>query len=61
MASAAGNHGIHWGILPCNPAYARRCVALDCRVLSLGIDVWAVQRGLKAFQSEFQEFFGDLA
>lgn len=60
VARAARGHGIHWGVLPCNPAYARRCVSLDCRMLSLGIDVWALQRGLKAFQIEYQEFFGDV-
>ncbi len=52
--------GIHWGILPCNAAYARRCVALDCRMLSLGIDVWALQRGLRSFHAEYQEYFADL-
>jgi 2-dehydro-3-deoxyglucarate aldolase/4-hydroxy-2-oxoheptanedioate aldolase len=57
VAQAAHNHGISWGILPANVAYARRCMELGCRMLSLGIDVWIVQRGLKAFQSEYAEFF----
>ena len=57
VAQAARNNGIHWAILPCNPVYARRCVDLGCRMLSLGIDVWAVQRGLQAFQTEYAEFF----
>ena len=57
VAKAAASQGIHWAILPANPAYARRCVELGCRMLSLGIDVWAVQRGLKAFQAEYAEFF----
>jgi 4-hydroxy-2-oxoheptanedioate aldolase len=58
VARAARQNGIHWAILPPNPAYARRCVELGCRMLSLGIDVWAVQRGLASFQSEYAEFFG---
>jgi 2-dehydro-3-deoxyglucarate aldolase/4-hydroxy-2-oxoheptanedioate aldolase len=57
VAQAARSHGIHWAILPPTAAYARRCVELGCRMLSLGLDVWAVQRGLKAFQSEFADYF----
>jgi 2-keto-3-deoxy-L-rhamnonate aldolase RhmA len=57
VAQAAKNNNIHWGVLPLNVAYARRCVELGCRMLSLGIDVWVIQRGLKTFQAEFEEFF----
>ncbi|HLN31930.1 MAG TPA: aldolase/citrate lyase family protein [Gemmataceae bacterium] len=57
VAQAARNNGIHWAVLPMNPAYAKRCVDLGCNMLSLGIDVWFVQRGLKAFQAEYAEFF----
>ena len=57
MARAAKNHGIHWAILPLSPAHARRCVDMGCRMLSLGLDVWMVQRGLAAFQSEYAEYF----
>jgi hypothetical protein len=32
-------------------------VALGCRILSLGIDAWAFQRGVQAFQTEYAEFF----
>jgi len=53
VAKAAKAHGIHWAILPRNAAYAQRCVDLGCRMLSLGIDTWTVQRGLKAFVDEF--------
>ena len=57
VAEAARKHGIHWAILPPNPTYAQRCVELGCRMLSLGIDVWVVQRGLAAFQNEYARFF----
>jgi 4-hydroxy-2-oxoheptanedioate aldolase len=57
VAQAARQNGIHWAILPPNLNYARRCVELGCRMLSLGIDVWVVQRGLATFQSEYAEFF----
>lgn len=53
VAKAARDHGIHWAILPPNLAYAQRCVDLGCRMLSLGIDTWTVQRGLKAFADEY--------
>jgi 2-keto-3-deoxy-L-rhamnonate aldolase RhmA len=57
VAAAARSNNVAWGILPPSPAYARRCVELGCRMLSLGIDVWIVQRGLRAFQAEYEEFF----
>jgi hypothetical protein len=40
-------------MLPANLAHARRCVDMGCRMLSLGLDTWAVQRGVRAFQMEF--------
>jgi 2-dehydro-3-deoxyglucarate aldolase/4-hydroxy-2-oxoheptanedioate aldolase len=57
VAAAARANGIHWAILPPNLAHARRCVELGCRMLSIGLDVWIAQRGLKAFQTEYAEFF----
>jgi 2-dehydro-3-deoxyglucarate aldolase/4-hydroxy-2-oxoheptanedioate aldolase len=57
VARAAAAHGIHWAILPPHAAHARRCAELGCRMLSLGIDVWAVQRGLKSFANEYGDFF----
>jgi 2-dehydro-3-deoxyglucarate aldolase/4-hydroxy-2-oxoheptanedioate aldolase len=57
VARAARDHGIHWAILPPNADYARRCVGMGCRMLSLGLDTWAFQRGIKSFQNEYAEFF----
>jgi len=57
VARAASARGIHWAILPPNAVHAQRCVDLGCRMLSLGLDVWAVQRGLKAFQQEYASHF----
>lgn len=54
VANAARANGIHWAILPRTAAYAKRCVDLGCRMLSVGLDVWAVQRGLKSFLSEYE-------
>ena len=58
VADAAKRNGIHWAILPPNPAYAQRCVEMGCRMLSLGIDTVAVLRGLKAYQAEYGGYFG---
>ena len=33
--------------------YARRCVALGCKMLSIGLDVWALQRGLRSIDAEY--------
>jgi 2-dehydro-3-deoxyglucarate aldolase/4-hydroxy-2-oxoheptanedioate aldolase len=58
VAAAARAAGVAWAILPPSPAYARRCVELGCRMLSLGMDVWAFSRGVRAIQGDFAEFFG---
>lgn len=57
VAEASKKHQVPWGILPRNPDYARRCVERGCRILSIGIDVWLVQRGLAAFQDEYRDYF----
>ncbi len=54
VAQAAKAHGIHWAILPPSVAFAQRCVELGCRMLSIGLDTWTVQRGLRAFKKEFE-------
>ncbi len=57
VARACQTHRIAWGILPRDAAHARRCVELGCRILSIGLDAWVFQLGLKAFQERFAEFF----
>jgi 2-dehydro-3-deoxyglucarate aldolase/4-hydroxy-2-oxoheptanedioate aldolase len=59
VAEAAKKHQKYWAILPPNPAYAHRCTDLGCRMLSLGMDVWTIHKGLQAFRSDFGEFFQD--
>ncbi|HXG09215.1 MAG TPA: aldolase/citrate lyase family protein [Gemmataceae bacterium] len=59
VARAAQAGGTHWAILPPTPAFARRCVALGCRMLSLGLDVWTIHQGFHAYRAEFAEFFRD--
>jgi 2-dehydro-3-deoxyglucarate aldolase/4-hydroxy-2-oxoheptanedioate aldolase len=57
VAHAARAHHIHWAILPPNAAYAQRCVKMGCKMLAIGMDVWAIRKGLKAFQADYAEFF----
>jgi 2-keto-3-deoxy-L-rhamnonate aldolase RhmA len=58
VAAASRAHGVPWAILPRDAAHARRCVELGCRMLSIGIDVWFFQKGVRAWQADFAEFFG---
>lgn len=57
VAEACRKAGRHWGILPLNPAFARRCVDLGCKILGLGLDMWIVRRGIEAFKDDYREFF----
>lgn len=58
VARAAKEHRIHWAILPLNPEHARRSVEMGCRMLAIGMDVWAIGKGLRAYQGEYGEFLG---
>jgi 2-dehydro-3-deoxyglucarate aldolase/4-hydroxy-2-oxoheptanedioate aldolase len=53
VARAAQANGIHWAILPPNADYARRCVELGCRMLSVGLDVWTFEKGVRASLAEY--------
>ncbi len=57
VAKAAHANRVPWAILPRDPAHARRCVELGCRMLSLGVDTSAFHKGLRAVQDDFAEFF----
>jgi 2-dehydro-3-deoxyglucarate aldolase/4-hydroxy-2-oxoheptanedioate aldolase len=59
-AEACRRVGKHWAVLPVNLDFARRCVALDCRMLSLGFDVWALHHGIHSYRQTFEDFFRDL-
>jgi len=53
VAKAAAAAKIHWAILPLGPAYAKRCVDLGCKMLSISMDVWTVQKGIRAVKAEY--------
>lgn len=54
VAKAAAAAKIHWAILPRDLEFAKRAVDLGCKMLSVGIDTWAVQRGVRTFKDEFK-------
>jgi 2-keto-3-deoxy-L-rhamnonate aldolase RhmA len=58
VAKAVKTAGIYWAILPANAQYAARCVELGCRMLSVGLDVWTLQKGLKAVDAEYAAVVG---
>jgi 2-keto-3-deoxy-L-rhamnonate aldolase RhmA len=55
VAQAAKANRINWAILPLSPAVARRSVELGCKMLAIGMDSWAFQKGVKAFKTEYGE------
>ncbi len=57
VARVCSERNLAWAILPVSPEHARRCVSLGCRMLSIGLDMWAFQRGLQQYQQMYQEFF----
>jgi 4-hydroxy-2-oxoheptanedioate aldolase len=59
VARACRNNRLPWAILPRDAAYARRCIELGCRMISVGIDAWVFNLGLQAFKERFAEFFID--
>ena len=54
VARACAAAGIHWAILPSSPAVAKRCVDLGCKMLSVALDVWTLQRGIRAVKADYE-------
>ena len=57
VAHASAESTVPWAILPLSPEHANRCVAMGCRMLSIGLDVWAFQRGLLHYQKAYADLF----
>lgn len=57
VAKASAKSRIHWAILPPSLEHARRCVDMGCRMLSLGMDVWAMHKGMQTSRRDYEEFF----
>jgi 2-keto-3-deoxy-L-rhamnonate aldolase RhmA len=54
---ACRRHGRAWATIAMNPAFAQRAVDLGCRMLSFGIDIVALRRGVEKFKDTFSNFF----
>jgi len=57
VAAACKSANLPWAVMPFSLDFGHRCRDLGCRMFSLGIDVWAFQRGLRAIQADFAELF----
>jgi 4-hydroxy-2-oxoheptanedioate aldolase len=57
VAAACRHVNRPWAILPIGPEFARRALTLGCSMLSIGIDAWAIARGVRALQEEYGECF----
>jgi 2-keto-3-deoxy-L-rhamnonate aldolase RhmA len=57
VAAACDNTGKHWGCAVPDAAFAKRAVALGCRMPTLGGDIIAVRRGVETLQATFGDHF----
>lgn len=57
ISAACRRHGKPWGTVPAGPDYARRCVEMGCRMLTLANETLAVRRGVEALKDWYAEFF----
>jgi 2-dehydro-3-deoxyglucarate aldolase/4-hydroxy-2-oxoheptanedioate aldolase len=57
VAAACKRHGKQWGTIAINPTYTDRAYAAGCRLLSFGMDIVMVRRGLEATRSTFAAMF----
>src|SRR6185503_1994279 len=58
VAAACKKHGKHWGTIAVNPKFAQRAYDLGCRMLSFGMDIVMMRRGLEATRNTFEGMFG---
>lgn len=57
VSEACRNHGVSWGAVVPDAEFADRAVSLGCRMPTVGNDVHALRRGIKALQTEFANQF----
>jgi 4-hydroxy-2-oxoheptanedioate aldolase len=55
--AACKKHGKHWGTIAVNPKFAARAYDLGCRMLSFGMDIVMLRRGLEATRANFGTMF----
>lgn len=57
VAAACRKHGKHWGTIAVNPKFTARAHDLGCRMLSFGMDIAMLRRGLEATRNTFGSMF----
>jgi len=53
VSKAAEAAGTQWGILPRDAEYAKKCLDLGCKLLSIGMDSPIIQKGLKSYWDDW--------
>jgi 4-hydroxy-2-oxoheptanedioate aldolase len=59
VAKACERHGKHWATIAVDPKFAQRAVEVGCRMLSFGVDVAALRKGVEATKQAFGELFAE--
>jgi 4-hydroxy-2-oxoheptanedioate aldolase len=57
VAAACKKHGKNWGTIAVNPKFAQRAYDAGCRMLSFGMDIVMLRRGLEATRTNFGQLF----
>jgi 2-dehydro-3-deoxyglucarate aldolase/4-hydroxy-2-oxoheptanedioate aldolase len=57
VAAACQKHGKQWGTIAVHPAFAQRAYERGCRMLSFGMDIVMLRRGLEATRTAFAALF----
>jgi 4-hydroxy-2-oxoheptanedioate aldolase len=57
VAAACQQHGKHWGTIAVNPSFAERAYTSGCRMLSFGMDIVMLRRGVEATRTAFADLF----
>lgn len=57
VSAACKKHGKHWATLGLTPAFAERAWELNCRMLSFGLDVIHLRKGVEAVKEQYPKCF----
>jgi 4-hydroxy-2-oxoheptanedioate aldolase len=57
VAAACKTYKKNWGTIAVNPKFAQRAYDLGCRMLSFGMDIVMMRRGLEATRASFEAMF----
>jgi 2-keto-3-deoxy-L-rhamnonate aldolase RhmA len=57
VAAACKKHNKHWGTIAVNPKFAQRAYDAGCRMLSFGMDIVMLRKGLEATRATFETMF----